>query len=283
MAKSFPFSPQRLIVGLAGFVWVVLAVVAPWQSLGESHSSPVAIVLAVWGWSCWTTVLVGFLVPSPISLTLTRSITPLAILISLIATSPLAVFASIVAFILCSSAQVVDAFVQGGAYGDEKRFALRTPVPYMAPAVLAWALLTGSLIAGSLFLAAQNWIVGGPLLLLGIALARFVPNRLHRLARRWLVKVPAGIVVHDHMVLGETFMTSRHGITSMNLIKENGEAADLTGGVLGDRISVELKEADKIILSAITAKTLGTTEALHVKTFVIAPRRLTAAFAAMSA
>jgi hypothetical protein len=69
---------------------------------------------------------------------------------------------------------------------------------------------------------------------------------------------------------------------SLRVVNENGEAADFTGGVLGPRLSVEMKEADKVVLSKITAKTLGTTEALHVKTFVIAPRRLHVAMAALS-
>ena len=282
MAKSLPFTPQRIVVGLAAFAWVVLAIVAPWQSYGDSHSTAFAVVLAVWGWLCWTSVFIGFLVPSPITLTITRCITPLAIVVSLVATAPLAIFASIVVFIICSSALFVDAFVQGGAYGDEKRFSLRTPVPHMAPAALVWALLCGSLIGGSLFIAAQNYIVGVPLLVAGIVLVRIVPKRLHRLARRWLVLVPAGLVVHDHMVLAETHMTSKNGIASLRVVTENGEAADFTGGVLGPRLSVEMKEADKVVLSKITAKTLGTTEALHVKTFVIAPRRIHVAMAALS-
>ncbi|MEY4252468.1 MAG: hypothetical protein RL691_1349, partial [Actinomycetota bacterium] len=72
MAKSLPFTPQRVVVGLAAFAWVVLAIVAPWQSYGDSHSTAVAVVLAVWGWLCWTSVFIGFLVPSPITLTITR-------------------------------------------------------------------------------------------------------------------------------------------------------------------------------------------------------------------
>jgi hypothetical protein len=172
--------------------------------------------------------------------------------------------------------------VQGGAYGDETRFALRTPLPYVVPAVIAWALYTSALIGGSLLLAARQYVIGAVLVAAGILLSRTIPQRLHRLARRWLVLVPVGIVVHDHLVLYETIMAHSEKILSVTRTSEVGEAADLTGGVLGNRLTVALTEADKVVLSAITAKTLGTTEALHVKMFCIAPRRLDAALSAIT-
>ncbi|MFM9082474.1 MAG: aminomethyltransferase beta-barrel domain-containing protein, partial [Actinomycetota bacterium] len=36
----------------------------------------------------------------------------------------------------------------GGAYGNEQRFCLRTPVPYMVPAALVWVAHTGSILTG---------------------------------------------------------------------------------------------------------------------------------------
>ena len=120
------------------------------------------------------------------------------------------------------------------------------------------------------------------LVAIGILLSRTIPQRLHRLARRWLVLVPVGIVVHDHLVLHETIMAPSAKILSVARTSDVGEAADLTGGVFGERITIALTEADKVILSKITAKALGTTEALHVKMFCIAPRRLTAALSAIT-
>jgi hypothetical protein len=172
--------------------------------------------------------------------------------------------------------------VQGGAYGDETRFALRTPLPYVVPAVIAWLVYTAALIGGSLLLAAREYVVGAVLVAVGILLSRTIPQRLHRLARRWLVLVPVGIVVHDHLVLYETIMAPSAKILSVTRTSEVGEAADLTGGVIGDRLTIALTEADKVVLSAITAKTLGTTEALHVKMFCIAPRRLNTALSAIT-
>lgn len=241
-----------------------------------------AWVALTWGWFLWTGVGASLLVPSPISLTIVRIVVPLSVVVSIAASQPLAIFCSVVALIVCASSVFVDAMVQGGAYGDETRFALRTPLPYIVPAVIAWLLYTTSLIGGSLFLAAQQYVVGAILVAIGIILTRTIPRRLHRLARRWLVLVPVGIVVHDHLVLHETIMAPSGKIMSVVRTSDIGEAADLTGGVIGDRLTIALTEADKVVLSAITAKALGTTEALHVKMFCIAPRRLTAALSAIT-
>jgi hypothetical protein len=274
-------NPKTTIIASTLATWIILGVAAPWQQLSNDYSSAVGIVLTVWGWLFFLAVAIGALVPSPLSLTVTKCITPLMVLCAFVAASPAGVFGALAAFIITWSALFADVMVQGSAYGEETRFALRTPVPYWAPTVLAWSLLSGSLLGGSLLIAAEAYVVGAPLLLVGVVLARTVPKRLHRLSRRWLVIVPAGVVVHDHLVLAETMMSMRSKILTISKVAESGETADFTGGVAGPRIAVHLKEADKVALSNITAKTLGTVNALHVKAFSFAPRRLDAALAAI--
>ena len=274
--------PERIVVSVVLLAWVVLALSSPWQTIADDASRSVCWVLLTWGWLLWTSVGASLLVPSPTSLTIVRVVIPLSVVVSVVAGQPLAVFCSVVALIVCASPMFVDVMVQGGAYGDEKRFALRTPLPYVVPAVIAWLLYTASLIGGSLLLASRQYIIGAVLVAIGILLSRTIPQRLHRLARRWLVLVPVGIVVHDHLVLHETIMAPSGKIQSVARMSDVGEAADLTGGVFGDRITIALTEADKVILSKITAKALGTTEALHVKMFCIAPRRLAAALSAIT-
>ena len=282
MAQHPLLQPQRVLNSVAMAAWVALALSSPWQTIADDASRSVAWVVLTWGWFLWTGVGASLLVPSPISLTIMRTVVPLSVVVSVVASQPLAVFCSVVALIVCMSPVFVDAMVQGGAYGDETRFALRTPLPYVVPAVVAWLLYTAALIGGSLFLAARQYIFGAVLVAIGILLSRTIPRRLHRLARRWLVLVPVGIVVHDHLVLHETIMAHSGKILSVTRTSDIGEAADLTGGVVGDRITIALTEADKVVLSAITAKALGTTEALHVKMFCIAPRRLNAALSAIT-
>jgi hypothetical protein len=261
--------------------WVVLALVAPWNIISQDRSVAVAATLNVWGWTLWTAVTTALLVPSAISLTAVRVVSPLAVIVSFVAVSPISIFASLVALIMCAAPLFTDAMVQGGAYGDEQRFALRTPVPYMAPAFTAWSLLCSSLISGTLLMAAQQWWIAAPLCVAGIFFARFVPLRIHRLARRWLVIVPAGVVVHDHLVLAETIMSTKNNIANISITRAAGDTADFTGGVMGARLAVQLRDADKVVLSRITMKTLDTTEALHVQAFTVAPRRIRAALNAI--
>jgi len=282
MSKHPVFRPERIVVSVVLAAWVVLALSSPWQTIADDASRSVSWVLLTWSWLLWTAVGASLLVPSPMSLTIVRIVVPLSVVVSVVASQPLAIFCSVVALIVCASPVFVDSMVQGGAYGDETRFALRTPLPYVVPAVIAWLLFTTAIIGGSLFLAAREYVVGAILVAIGIFLSRTIPQRLHRLARRWLVIVPVGIVVHDHLVLHETIMAHTEKILSAARASNVGEAADLTGGVIGDRLTIALTEADKVVLSAITAKTLGTTEALHVKMFCIAPRRLDAALSAIT-
>jgi hypothetical protein len=282
MAQHPLLRPERIVVSVVLLAWAALVLSSPWQTIADDASRSVAWVVLSWGWFLWTGVGASLLVPSPMSLTIVRIAVPLSVVVSVVASQPLAVFCSVVALIVCTSPVFVDAMVQGGAYGDETRFALRTPLPYVVPAVVAWLLYTAALIGGSLFLAARQYIFGAVLVAIGILLSRTIPRRLHRLARRWLVLVPVGIVVHDHLVLHETIMAHSGKILSVTRTSDIGEAADLTGGVVGDRITIALTETDKVVLSAITAKALGTTEALHVKMFCIAPRRLNAALSAIT-
>jgi methyl coenzyme M reductase subunit C len=181
------------------------------------------------------------------------------------------------------SRDVADVLVQGSAYGAETRFALRTPVPYLAPAVLVWSALVATTVGGSLLLAAGNPAAGIPVTAAGALLAWKVPVRLHRLSRRWLVVVPAGLVVHDHLVLGETMMVRRDHLGAVTLQESPGDEADLTGAVPGRRVRIVMTQPDKIILAPITMRTLGTTEALHVVSFAVAPLRAAAAVSAVGA
>jgi hypothetical protein len=277
MARAPQITPSRIMLGVVLAAWIVLAVASPWQVLADDASTATSIAFLSWGWALWVVTAVALLVPSPLSLTAMRCISPVAVVASFAAVSPISVFASLVALIIGFSPLFADLMVQGGAYGEEKRFALKTPVPQMLPTVIAWSILSFSLIGGTLYTTSEQFVIGVPLLVVGAVLATRVPKLLHRHSRRWLVIVPAGIVVHDHLVLAETVMSPRSKIASLTTVGEAGESADFTGGVAGPRLAVQLREADKIVLSRITAKILGTTEALHVTTFSVAPRRLHAA------
>ena len=107
-----------------------------------------------------------------------------------------------------------DVLLNGSSYGHERRLPLRVPGPVLlGPLVLAWAAIVAPLVAGPLLLAARAWIAGAAVLVLGLPLAAVGVRSLHGLARRWLVLVPAGLVLHDHQALVEPvlFPAARSG------------------------------------------------------------------------
>lgn len=263
--------------------WVVIGIVAPWADLADGRSAAVSAVLLAWGWAAWLSVMVSLCVPAALSLTTVRIVVPALAAAGFVAADPAWAGLGVFAVVVLLSAHVADVLVQGSAYGAETRFALRTPVPHLAPAVLVWSALAASSVGGSLLVAAGNLPVGIPVAVIGIILAWRVPVRLHRLSRRWLVVVPAGLVVHDHLVLGETMMVRRGNLGPVTLLAGAGEEADLTGAVPGRRVRIVMTQPEKIILAPITMRTLGTTEALHVVSFAVAPLRAAAAVSAVEA
>ena len=272
---------KRLVFLVLGVAWLAMAWRAPWSSVG-GFSNATKVVAVSWGWTAWVAVAAAAMVPSPASLTVARNVAPLAVICSVIDADPLAAAAATVAAVVMTSGTFCDSMVQGGAYGDERRFCLRTPVPQLAPAALAWALLVGTPLGGSLTAGEGRWIVAVPLLLLAALFIWRVPVRLHRLSRRWLVLVPAGVVIHDHVVLAETVMVKRHAVAGVTVTRPPTDAFDLTGGTAGPRLEITLRTPEKIIVSDVTARILGINGAAHVTTCAIAPKRTGAAFAALS-
>jgi len=282
MSRSANGASMRLMWA-ARAVWAAVGVLAPWDTVADGRSAAVSAVLRSWGWTSWLTVMVALFVPAALSLTLVRTLVPTVAVTAFFMGIGVWLFVAVVILLVLLSRDVADVLVQGSAYGAETRFALRTPVPYLAPAVLVWAVLVSTTVGGSLLLAAGNLAAGIPVTAAGALLAWKVPVRLHRLSRRWLVVVPAGLVVHDHLVLGETMMVRRNHLGAVTLVEHAGDEADLTGAVPGRRVRIAMTQPDKVILSPITMRTLGTTEALHVTSFAVAPLRAAAAVSAVEA
>lgn len=262
------------VFGLALAAWVGTGLLAPWSRVADGHSAQVRAVLLVLGWACWAGILLALLVPSAASLTAVRTAAPLAVVAAAADGRVVSVVASLAALVLLLSSDTGDVLVQGSAYGEETRFLLRTPLPYLLPAISVTGALGASVVSGPLLIAAGNLWAGVPVSVLAAVLVWRAPVRLHRLSRRWLVIVPAGFVVHDHMVLAETMMLRRDNIALLAARDTNEDAADLTGGVLRRRLLVRLHRADKVIVTPITMRTLGLGEALHVQSFTVSPRRL---------
>ncbi|MEY4372937.1 MAG: hypothetical protein RL219_1706 [Actinomycetota bacterium] len=253
----------------------------------EGRSRPVQVV-GTWGpWVVWAAVLLATLVPTTVSLTVLRSGVPAATVAAVLAwcagastTSALVGLGGSLAVLLVAfSGDLGEVFVQGSAYGHERRLPLRPPAALLIAVPTAWMLLVASLTAGALGLAARSWWWAAPVAALGLALAPLLGRRFHRLSRRWLVLVPAGVVVHDHLVLAETAMFLAADVMHAALALEGTEAANLTGTALGPVVEVRLRNMATVVLAA---PPRGTTRALHVQSVLVSPTRPGRALAAIS-
>ena len=88
---------------------------------------------------------------------------------------------------------------------------------------------------------AEQWVIGGVAAVVAVALTWLLLPRFNALSRRWLVLVPAGVVVHDQVVLAETLMVSRSDVVGIELALAGTEAADFTGPAAGHAVEVSVR------------------------------------------
>jgi hypothetical protein len=165
------------------------------------------------------------------------------------------------------------AHVQAGAYGNERRFLLRIPAPVVLPTLITWALFATVLVVLENAVQSENYVLSIPLLLALIAMSwKFAPQ-MHRLSKRWLVRVPAGWVVHDDLMLAENLLIRSHNLTAMDFALADSEALDLSGMTRGVPIQISLREMTDVRLSQLGARLLKTMDVLHVQAFLVATTR----------
>lgn len=274
---------------IARIGWVLVAVTGglALSHAVDDHGSTGATVANVLWWLDIAVVVVALVVPSTSGLTVLRLFAPLAVPASALMVSAGAgalgavtlVLAALTAFVILS-AELGEAFAGGSAYGDEHRFPLRPPAAVMPFLVLAWALWCTSLLAAAIFLAAEVWPVGVLLGAVALGLTWLMLGRGHLLSRRWLVIVPAGLVVHDGMVLGETLMVPKAEVTRAGLALDGTQAADLTGPASGHAIDIAVAEPVLIALAPTRKGEKG--KGIHALSFLVAPSRPGRALRAMA-
>ena len=157
-----------------------------------------------------------------------------------------------------------DVMINGSAYGSERRMALRPPASLLlGPIELVWLIVFAGLVTGPLLLAAGRWVVGAGAVLVGAALVWLGGRSLHQLARRWIVFVPAGFVVHDYWVLAESILMRRADIEALGPAPaEPNEALDLTAGARGLALLAQLSDETPLALRGRKAITTETTHQL---------------------
>jgi hypothetical protein len=208
--------------------WALLAVGAgpAFADALDGASGPVQVVASGGLWLAWAVVLAASLVPRSSTLTVVRLAAPAALAAAVAAAirapfgiddaAALALGVAVIAAAALPGA--ADAFVDGSSYGAERRFALRTPAALLAgPAPVAWCLAAVLPAAAVLLLAAKAWAVGAAVALAGVGGVWLGVPALHRLSRRWLVFVPTGVVVHDHLALADPVLLRRATLRRIGL------------------------------------------------------------------
>ncbi len=273
---------------LARLAWVLAAIVGGTavDSATDGRSEAVRWVSAVGCWAAWTIVTVALVIPSVRTLTVVRVGAPLSLAVAIAAATGgagalevlgLAVPA-LVAGLVVSTAEFGRAFVQAGAYGDEQRFLLRPPAAVAVAAVASWPAWAACAVAGPLLLAARSWVAGGLLSAVAVAGVALLGPRWHRLSRRWLVFVPAGVVLHDPVVLADTVSLRTAQVARLRLAPSDTGAADLTGPASGYAIEVQTNESITAVLAFTPSEPEG--RAIHMTAFLVCPSRPGSALAA---
>jgi len=247
----------------------------------STHSAALRYTLTAELWLLWAVVTVALWVHRPISLTVARCVAPVVTLymlvglpdadfsVSAVASATCAVMACLVIF----NGDYGSVHVQAGAYGNEKRWLLKVPAPMLLPMLLSWGLLVTVCSFTPLLLASGRWVMGGVgVVLSGVLLWRVAPQ-LHRLTLRWLVRVPAGWLMHDEVVLAENFVVQKNNIVSMGAALADTEALDLSAMTRGVPVELQLREMIEVRLSPFAARILKTLDVLHVRAFLVACSR----------
>jgi hypothetical protein len=112
----------------------------------------------------------------------------------------------------------------------------------LGPLPLAWAVTVGAPVAGMLLLAARQWVAGGVVLVVGGAAATVLARALHGLSRRWVVFVPAGLVLHDPMSLMEPILFEKAVIETLRPAPAESDSLDLTQGSPGLALELILNQ-----------------------------------------
>ena len=175
---------------------------------------------------------------------------------------------------LVATAEFGRVYIQASAYGAESRFGLRPPIGYLLACVGTWLPTMVAIVLALPALAGQAWVLGIACLVVAAVGLALLPRRWHQLSRRWLVLVPAGIVVHDPVVLADTLMLPKRSIVGValdDLGAATQTAADLTGPTPGLAVEIRLGEPATAVLAPTQAHRDGRT--IHLTALVVSPTR----------
>ena len=103
-----------------------------------------------------------------------------------------------------------------------------------------------------LLAAAGVWVGAGAALLVGLPGAVVAARSLHGLTQRWLVLVPAGVVVKDAMTLADPVLFRRQVVLALRPAPADTDSLDLTMGAAG--LALELLLTEKVPMALVKPK-----------------------------
>lgn len=219
----------------------------------DGWSTGPATVAAVLLWTAWAAGLVALFAPRPWGITTLRLVAPGAVLVAIAsawsttgAAAALAIVIAVVAALTALSSPVAHAAADRLAYGIERRFPLRVPLALAGgPLPLAVVLVLAGISSGPLLLADGRIVPGVIAVVVGIPLAAILVRSLSALDRRWIVLVPAGMVVADPLLLLDPVLLPRANVARITRRKEveiPPFTLDLRLGTLAGTVEIKLHE-----------------------------------------
>ena len=275
---------------LMRLLWLVM----PWSvgaaaadALGACSETSARIVSAEL-WAAWALVLTATLVRRPWALTVVRIAAPASVGVAIGAVvaavawdadlaGPRAATAIVGAAIVTAVAllpETGNSIVDGLSYGNERRMLLRTPfLLAIAPIPLVWSVVVVGIAAPAVLWAIEQWIWAVVATVTGLPSAALGFRSLHQLARRWVVFVPNGFVLHDRMATREPFLLRRADIASLGPAPADIDLAaddlvDISGNALGPVLLVVLDGQVEVV-----PRTTGTAQVLAVSRVLFSPTR----------
>lgn len=240
-------------------LWAIQPLTAG-PALGDAldvRSSAFRTTATIGLWALWALTLIAALIPRTATLTLIRVVAPAAVAATAWAVGAtddpdwlgaLALVSTAVAAIAALAPSTGERFVNGSAYGPERRLPLRPPgIVVLGLVELVWAVVVVGAVAGPLLMSADQWAAGIAAIVVGWPLAVMGTRSLHRLAQRWLVFVPAGLALVDPLVLADALAIPRAAIASMAAAPADTTAEDLTGGALGLAVEIAFHATQTIV------------------------------------
>jgi len=229
-------------------------------------------------WFVWALLLTASLIPLPSTLTVLRIAGPgvvaLAVWCGVDADdgvwTAVGLVNALLAALTAFTAPVADRFVDGASYGDERRFLLRAPGPVaLVLGPLATAVTVAGAVLGPALIADGRRMAGTGATVIGWSLATLAARALYRLGRRWVVLVPAGFVLHDHLALAEPTLLQRAGLERIAAAPVDTDALDLTQRARGLALEVRCRKPHDLL----TVGARGTAESRGIEALLCSPAR----------